>query len=335
MAAPNVCAVGIKSAYPDAKDSHQCALTSDKKLWLMGLKGVEQKKYSFYHRTALLGSYLAALNLENQTWEPLCQFGEIYSDENGEDILLAIGADLYMLVYSRYDGFEFRKLLVWSATEKGWKPVGSFTVDPETKIGSGRCQLVFVQDPNSSSVFFVVTAEGEGVIQISKLNIESPSSATISHVMSISSLEADLLRGRVTLVGFYENTLFGIAGEEMCGFHWQPKNIIQMDLSAKKFTATDTSDTKPPFAFSGPHETVQLKDGRWIMVGGSLAKGMTNTEFSGEMWAMDFKKKNEGLKWEKLEHKVPGDLKDHELCVASDGVKIYLADTEKVKVLEV
>ncbi len=171
MAAAGLISSGVKSSVKDPTESHQCFYTTDDKLWFVGLKGVEQKKYSFYHRTALLGSYLACLNLKSGEWEAPASFEELDSDENREDIFFGVGDDRYALIYSRYDGFQFRKLVVWSSAENTWTEVKSLHVDPNTKLDDGRCHLAYVQDPNSGVLYFLVSGRSDDGIKISKVRL--------------------------------------------------------------------------------------------------------------------------------------------------------------------
>ncbi len=144
--------------------------------------------------------------------------------------------------------------------------------------------------------------------------------------MDVPNSTWDNRMGWIVLAGFHSGKLYAVGGQEMCGFHWQPQKIMKVDVSAKTAESVDVSaGGRPPFAFSGPSSNVQLKDGRWILLGGSLARGMSDTEFSRDIWMMDLAAENLG--WKKLEMQLPNEIKEYELCSATNGERAFVCDT--------
>jgi hypothetical protein len=81
---------------------------------------VDQPKYSWFHRTALTGGYVCRYDPTTRKWVERVDFAPIDTEEDREDIVLARGQHLYMLVYSAREKFAYRQLLQWNREKSGW-----------------------------------------------------------------------------------------------------------------------------------------------------------------------------------------------------------------------
>lgn len=86
-------------------------------------------------------------------------------------------------------------------------------------------------------------------------------------------------------------------------------------------------DDAPPFSFSGSRYTKVLTNGLWVHATGSVARGMTGSAFSGEIWTVDLKSKP--LKWKKCDVRVPEMDAEQLIIELSDSGHIYVADNNK------
>lgn len=114
-------------------DDHVCVVAVGR-LWFVSLKGVDMPKYNYYHKTALLGGYVSSFDLTKHQWDHT-HFSNIDDAENLDDYIFANYDTIFMLIYSKFHGLKFHKLLVYH--DNKWNKLPDevpFTFDQKSDV---------------------------------------------------------------------------------------------------------------------------------------------------------------------------------------------------------
>uniref|UniRef100_A0A915A7K0 Uncharacterized protein n=1 Tax=Parascaris univalens TaxID=6257 RepID=A0A915A7K0_PARUN len=164
-----------------------------------------------------------------------------------------------------------------------------------------RSQLIVVKQHSyiNNSIFFISVVDE--IIRIHKLSMDHHhASLTLLHDVSVG----DRFRMRTPIMAARCcDEVYVIGGIHGCGFRFDPKTWISFNLVTKSTDVIEVMDDAPPFSFSGSRYTKVLTNDLWVHATGSIARGMTGSAFSGEIWIVDLKSKP--LKWKKSDFRVP------------------------------
>jgi hypothetical protein len=192
---------------------------------------------------------------------------------------------------------------------------------------------------NSVKRLYLTATDGWGRIVVSKLDVtfgdqRDPVSASIDYVADENSSLVNSA-GAVVALTHRSGRLYAFYGTQGCGFHWEKRRLVIIDLSTTpvsidyvNVTLSESDSVSPPWAFNGP--ALKVRHGAdWLMFGGSVASGVTSTEFDGRVWMFNL----DTLRWRKSKRtKVPDHLNPYDLCSAVDSEAgiVYLADFNNV-----
>jgi hypothetical protein len=296
------------------------------RLWFFSLKGVDMPKYNYYHQTALRGGYVSNFDLTKHQWDH-CHFPDIDDGENLDDFIFANYDTIFMLIYSKFHGLKFHKLLIWH--DNKWNKLPEdipFTFDQKSDIDEDvRCNVEF---SISDGILYIAASEN-GRTKVSKMQMTFDkgrfTGATISFVMSIGPLPITP-GARITRLTVHENKIFAFWGCEGCGFRWEPCKPVVADLGTRKWSVVEVpGDVKPPHAFAGPSFCFSFQN-KWILMGGSTQHGMTGHNPCREIWIFDLDKRQ----YRKALWNLPENLTGKQLTMAYDPNKglLYAADSE-------
>lgn len=350
-----------QSDAPQLKTRHRCVY-ADGRLYFLSLKGKRQPTFSSYHETALYGGYLSAYGVgENETdgwaisndalgsapwsWSHF-HFDPIDKHENREDAFFVLKNTLFLLVYSRFENVTFRNLYAWQ--RPSWVDV-PLDVDPRAQILDGNVRngglawtVADKKDQNDSEqserTLYLTATDGWGRVLVSKMEVlfdqstdRRPISASIAYLIDDESSPVDS-GGAIVALTHRLGRLYAFYGIQGCSFHWEKRRLIIVDLNSTlpsmEYLNVSSDSEAPPWAFNGP-ALVERHGSAWFMFGGSVAAGVTGTEFDNRIWIFSFN----NLRWKKSKRiSVPDQLNPYEMCSAVDSSEgtVYLADFRNI-----
>ena len=114
-----------------------------------------------------------------------------------------------------------------------------------------------------------------------------------------------------------------------CSVNWDPKTHrrfqIEQNSKEEEEQKVEIKGDPPRFAFTGAKLLSLLDNNRWLHVAGFSQKGMTDQEFRGEVWLLEFPFSNEP-KWKKLDENLPDEVQNSDFTFDKKTNYIYVVD---------
>lgn len=296
----------IADALPNANDilgdRFSTACTDDGKLWFVSRKGVSQPSISYFHETPLQGGNLVFFDTHSKSWSKPAPFGSISEEELLEGHVFGHKNRLFLLTYRGSGTFAFQSLYEWKDNE--WRKVDHFDVDEKTKFDCGdRADMKTVVD-DSGNVYFV--ADKRFGLGINKFQL-SEDGKQASVMLSFDTAPAFPLNAhgaRLVRAAISGHHLYGIYGQQGCGFRWDPTHPFKIDLQTGNVEHLEAGSeivgqpgACPPWSFSGAYAGHLVPPSKWFFLGGCRAKGLSSTEDDASIWILDLEKKD----WRRFE----------------------------------
>jgi len=241
-----------------------------------------------------------------------------------QDLIFLIKDHMYMMVYSRFDGFYFYGLHEWIDATGGWKEANVLKTGDHTMSRDGDCSVLACNSIDQETGYSVVYGEKNDHLKVFELK-KNPNYEGYVDMNNIVCVDAALgfTDGCLLQACINEQKLYALCGKrESCHTKWDACKVLTACLvtkTTKVETCQGDNSIVPPFV-NGPRCAVQ--DGaKWIVLGGTDTDG----QFCRDIWILDLT----SLQWRRSGQQVPSDLVETELCATQLDSILFVADNKK------
>jgi len=262
---------------------------ADDKLWFFGKRGVDSTTGDSmgWRETCLLGAFVTIYDLKAKKWD-FKSFDKIDDNEKHREHIFAVNNKIFMLIYSNEECCS--KLMIWNSDK--WV---------DAKFDNSACKGCKSSNHGPrifnavDGVYVLVDRGNSGEIYKLDVSVENGELKRAACARLVAGADLKLPREHsqhFTALAVNKEKIVVWYGEEMCGFWWQPSSPMYGEAKSGSvhFERLDVPEPRPPYAFGGPSNTVTWNN-KWVMLGGSVARGMAQTEDCREIWSFDLDSK--------------------------------------------
>ncbi|CEF59261.1 Galactose oxidase/kelch, beta-propeller domain and WD40/YVTN repeat-like-containing domain-containing protein [Strongyloides ratti] len=209
--------------------------------------------------------------------------------------------ELYIALFNPYDHISFEELYKLDTNNFQW--VSVFKKENSTKGSydiNKICKMIEIDGISYGNKFYVIYSGN--TYSLYELDISK------NEFYEICSKQFDDVYCGKPISGVaFGDFVYVLYGHEGCGFMWNKSNLISFDLVKRdaKIIEITTNEDEPQFSFSGAsvHQLAPHK-GYWLQMTGQIRQGMSDSIYSGDIYAIDFTTEN-GPCWKKIDVNIP------------------------------
>jgi len=310
---------GIYAGVTGDKSKFHKAVPWCRRIFYFGTKPVTNPSRNCTNDECFRGGYLALYNMPSWNYTP---FPGIDIDYNyAQDQVFPVLDNMYMLCYSKFDGFYFYGLYRWQDQTGGWKEASVIKNGDHTMSRDSDCSVCTCYTCDQESAYLAVYGEKTDhlkVFQIKK-NTQWEGYIDINNLVCVDDA-LGYKPGCIIKICTKDDKLYGLIGAPAgCHCTFDPCKLLTVCLTSKTVKVEECQGENgifPPFT-NGPQAVVQM-EGKWIVVGGKDE----NSTFVPDIWTLDLAT----FQWSRSGQSVPQDLDAASLtAVQLDGV-LFLGD---------
>uniref|UniRef100_A0A1I7YMI4 DUF295 domain-containing protein n=1 Tax=Steinernema glaseri TaxID=37863 RepID=A0A1I7YMI4_9BILA len=308
-------------------------LVNDGKIWMWNRKYVNQHCYNWGHHVSFDGGLYAVFDTTTNKWETPAPFPSICRAQNMEEALFTLAGRVYLLLYTHFGGVHFGKVFEWDETERHFKEHSIVEADEGSSIysadgDSSKHHVLLVDGEDGHSKYIVTFVDR--MIRVHALSIDHDEKrCSVKKVADVPD-HTNFRRVQPCQAAYYNGKVLIMGGVHGCGFMFESGFVIRVDVNDGEAEAIEVinpddvinpSTPKPPFSFTGARSTAVAGD-RWLHISGACLKGMCDSTFNGEVWALvglDAPKPQ----WQRVDIMIPDNGANSILATEGDAPTIY------------
>ncbi|KAH7720016.1 Protein F52E4.5 [Aphelenchoides avenae] len=264
-------------------------IANNGKIWLFSKKFVNQPSFNYGHHVSLAGGYSTFFDTTTNEWdaEGKKDFPAISDREDAEELLFTFRAQIYMLLYSHFGGLQLISLYKFDEKKRAWEKFADLEADAESQPKAAdeksRGSLILADGEAPDGRYLVSFVGHQISVHLLRLSGSTPKVEFVGHIpgelniRNLTPTSAAFSNGQVDITG-------GMTG---CGFRWDPKHVLRLDVESKHAKLIEIDGDKATFGFSGARtHLVRPEMMSWLHVTGLTHTGMTGSAFNGDIWAL-------------------------------------------------
>uniref|UniRef100_A0A0N5C0Y0 DUF5050 domain-containing protein n=1 Tax=Strongyloides papillosus TaxID=174720 RepID=A0A0N5C0Y0_STREA len=237
--------------------------------------------------------------------------------------------ELYIALFNPYEQVSYEELYIFNANDNKWESIFRKNHNEKREYDVNKFSTMIEIDSVSYGNKYYVVYNND-TYSLYELDISKNEFNQIC-----SSNFEDFHYGKPVSGVTFGDYVYVLYGHHGCGFRWHKENLICFDLVNRNAKIVDVKCTEdqPPFCFAGAsgHQLIAYK-GYWLQMTGHIQQGMTDSIYTGDVYAVDLINKDEPC-WKKIDIQIPNksdgpqfiyfDEFRHRLIYGNPGVGLF------------
>uniref|UniRef100_A0A915IM29 Uncharacterized protein n=1 Tax=Romanomermis culicivorax TaxID=13658 RepID=A0A915IM29_ROMCU len=315
---------GIAKGVPagqECAEKHKSAPFNGK-MWYVATKPVTNpSRTNCTNNESFQGGYVAVHQMPGWTYTP---YPQVLDYNYAQDFIFPIKDQMFMFVYSRFDGFYFYGLYYFCPDSKQWKDATMQKFGEYSAARDVDYSVVHCCPGDHSAAYVVLIGRSTDQLKVFEFKrneqwknyVEMTAICTIDNATGFVNphfLNA-CIRGRKIYC------LVGTSDEGGNVTSWDQTQCIEICLDGKTSTKKDVAGPNgafPAFPY-GPTACVHDGNQKWVILGGLTSENA----YSRDVWYLDL----DAMSWVRTCQPIPDELESSQLTASQiDGV-LFLAD---------
>lgn len=294
-------------------------------VWYFGTKSIlnPSREGSAANNEAFQGGYLAIHQMPG--WK-FTQYPQILDYNYAQDMVFPIDDQIFMFIYSRFDGFYFYGLYYFDESAKQWKDA---TMQKHGDYAMNRdvdCNVVMCSAPDKRSAYMVVLGQTTDTLKVYefKRDPQWDNYVDMNTVLKVDSATG-YMNAYLLAACMKNQTIFALIGTAKPGgaiTSWDQTQVLAIDIQSQQVQVRNTqgfnSSSFPPYP-AGASSVAYDGRSRLFVMGGMI----NEDAYSRDVWWLDL----DLMQWQKSCHPIPDDLDPSEMVsTTNDQGIMFMAD---------